>query len=91
MASKNGEKGPTRVQLDLIVESEAREYALFAIESKTDDPRYPYASIILKGGDTHYVCGGCGEIMVAETNRGNMIGLAFKCLSCGSFNAVRGT
>ena len=42
-------------------------------------------------GDTNYLCGTCENVICESMERGQIIGLVFKCPNCGSFNRIRGT
>ena len=57
-------------------------------------PNYAFAApfaVMKGGGDTDYLCGGCRAILASQVNRGQFVGLVFKCLNCNSHNVVRGT
>ncbi|MCA7990082.1 hypothetical protein LGM63_05475 [Burkholderia cepacia] len=90
MASNLGEKGPERVQLELIPESAAKSMSALYLEKANFGSSYPYTFFLGAGGDTNYVCGACGEVLAAEVERGKLRNLALKCFACGSVNALRG-
>lgn len=48
--------------------------------------------VFIKGtAEDSYLCGGCGEVICENVQRGQIVNLVFKCFKCGSFNHVRGT
>ena len=42
-------------------------------------------------GEVNYLCGACGNVLCQGTERGQIIGIVFKCPNCDSFNYVKGT
>jgi hypothetical protein len=39
-----------------------------------------------RGGDTTYLCGGCGATLAADVSPGRTADLVFECPDCGAFN-----
>lgn len=37
-------------------------------------------------GDTSYTCGNCDHVILENVVAGQVRGIVFKCLSCGSYN-----
>ena len=48
--------------------------------------------IMMRGiGTTNYLCGTCQNVICEGMERGQIIGIVFKCPNCGSFNRFQGT
>jgi predicted RNA-binding Zn-ribbon protein involved in translation (DUF1610 family) len=42
---------------------------------------------VIKGeGDTNYVCGNCGKVLIEAVNKGQTKSIVIKCPVCGEYN-----
>jgi len=42
-------------------------------------------------GHTNYLCGTCKNVLCSNVERGQIVGIVFKCPNCDSFNHIKGT
>lgn len=79
-----------KIQMEVIPEPEPNTASIFVLSKPNMVSKTPYA-VISGGSDTDYICGGCRTTVAAGVDRGQVKNIVFKCLSCGSYNIVRGT
>lgn len=79
-----------KIQMEVIPQPEPNTAAILVLSTPNMVSKTPYA-VIRGSSDTDYLCGGCRTTVAAGVDRGQIINLVFKCLSCGSYNIARGT
>jgi predicted RNA-binding Zn-ribbon protein involved in translation (DUF1610 family) len=66
----------------LVLKSEPKKGTRTVLVPKHDGP------VIEGTGDTSYVCGNCGYVLLDSIDRGQVQNMVIKCKSCGAFNGI---
>ena len=80
----------SKIQMEVIPEPAKGTAAVLVLTIPNYVSKTPFA-VISGGGETDYVCGACKAVIASRVDRGQVVNLVFKCLSCQSFNVIRGT
>ena len=66
-------------KMHVIIKSLAANFAVIKAASDVETP-------VLGEGDTNYICGNCGKVILENIVKGQIKNIVFECPTCGEYN-----